>query len=256
MSDTTYTPPFAITPIILDHVAAISHWLGAQSVLDARKVSPRLRRDNQIRTIQATLAIEGNSLSVPQVTAVLEGKRVLGSPREVQEVHNALTAYDMLAGFDPTKREDFLRAHGLLMYGLIEDAGAFRRGAVAVARGENVVHMPPPAMRVAGLVDDLLGWLGRTNVHPLVAGCVTHYEIEFIHPFSDGNGRLGRFWQTVILAHWNPVFAAVPVESVVRDRQDGYYAALGAADHAGAATPFVEFMLQALRDAALAAVPA
>lgn len=244
-----YQPPLTLTPAMLALVAEIGEQVGRLSARHDAALTPQLRRGNRIRTIQASLAIENNTLSVEQVTAVLEGKRVLGLPREIQEVRNAFAAYEALPGWRPASRADLLRAHGLLLHGLIDEAGQFRRGGVGIYRGEQLLHMAPPASRVLQLVDDLLDWLGRTDLHPLIASCVFHYEFEFIHPFADGNGRMGRLWQTLILSQWRPVLAWLPVETVIRDQQDAYYAALAAADRQAEATPFVEFMLRALQQA-------
>lgn len=209
-------------------------------------LSPHLRRNNRIRTIQASLAIENNTLSLEQVTAVIEGKRVLGLPREIQEVRNAFTAYEHLADWRADKVEDLLTASGMLMAGLTDDAGSFRTGGVGIYRGQELVHMAPPPSRVPELMTDLLAWVARADVHPLITSSVFHYEFEFIHPFSDGNGRMGRLWQTLILSEWQALLAYLPVETVIRDRQADYYQALGEADAAADATPFVGFMLQAL----------
>ena len=244
-----YQPPLTLTSHMLALVAEIAEQVGRLTAREEAAMTPQLRRGNRIRSIQASLAIENNTLSVEQVTAVLDGKRVLGLPREIQEVRNAFAAYEAMPGWNPASRADLLAAHGRLLHGLIDDAGHFRRGGVGIYRGQQLMHMAPPAGRVAQLVDDLLQWLARTDVHPLLASCVFHYEFEFIHPFADGNGRMGRLWQTLILSRWRPVLAWLPVESVIRDRQDAYYAALSAADQVAEATPFVEFMLQALQQA-------
>lgn len=167
---------------------------------------------------------------------------------------NAFAAYERLLQWNPTRRADLLEAHGILMNGLVDRPGRFRSGAVGVTQGERVIHIAPPAARVAALVDDLLAWLEEVAVHPLVRSCVFHYEFEFIHPFADGNGRMGRLWQTLILAHWNPLMAWLPVESVIRERQAGYYEVLGLCDRAGESTAFIEFMLEAV-DAALQDLP-
>lgn len=242
----SYQPPFSITPEILRSVAEICELLGRWSVTADVTLSPHLRRNNRIRTIQASLAIENNTLSLEQVTAVIEGKRVLGLPREIQEVRNAFEVYERLADWRADQIDDLLAAHGLLMAGLADDAGSFRAGGVGIYRGRELVHMAPPPSRVPDLMADLLAWVGRADVHPLIASSVFHYEFEFIHPFPDGNGRMGRLWQTLILSGWQPLLAYLPVETVIRDRQADYYRALGEADAAADATPFVAFMLQAL----------
>ena len=241
-----YQPPLTLTTRILALVAEISEQIGRLTAVDERLQTPQLRRGNRIRTIQASLAIENNTLSIEQVTAVLAGQRVLGLPREIQEVRNAFAAYESMPDWQPSNRSDLLRAHALLMEGLIDDCGQFRRAGVGIYRGDKLVHMAPPQSRVAHLIDDLLAWVGFSDWHPLIISCVFHYEFEFIHPFADGNGRMGRLWQTLILSQWRPVLAYLPVEAVIRDQQDAYYAALSAADQLAEATPFVEFMLQAL----------
>jgi Fic family protein len=244
-----YEPPFRISNAALNRVAQISELLGRWSVAGGASLAPQLRRENRIRTIQASLAIENNSLSLEQVTAVLDGKRVLGKPREIQEVRNAFVAYEAMGGWTPGSRENLLSAHGLLMAGLMDAPGRLRRGDVGIYRGKKLVHMAPPASRLGTLIDQLLGWVERTDVHPLIASGVFHYEFEFIHPFADGNGRMGRLWQTLMLARWQPLLAWLPVETVIRSQQQAYYAALAAADKASDATPFVEFMLDALHAA-------
>ncbi|ASF46208.1 Fic family protein [Methylovulum psychrotolerans] len=245
-----YQPLYTITAQILQQVADIVELLTRWSVSSGgNALSPQLRRNHRIRTIQASLAIENNSLSVEQVTAVLEGKRVLGLPREIQEVRNAFAAYEQLPHWQAHSAADLLAAHGLLMAGLVDDAGHFRTGGVGIYNQQHLVHIAPPASRVDTLMADLLAWVASAAVHPLIASCVFHYKFEFIHPFADGNGRMGRLWQTVILSQWRPVLAYLPVESVIRVRQADYYQALADADNLADATPFIAFMLQALHDA-------
>jgi Fic family protein len=246
---TPYSPPYSRTPDMIRLVAEIGESIGRHAALAERTRTPLMRRGDRIRTIQASLEIENNTLSVEQVTAIIEGKRVLGPQREIREVQNAFAAYERLERWDPAVLADLLEAHRVLMEGLADDPGAFRRGGVGVARGKKLVHVAPPASRVAGLVVDLLGWLRATDEHPLIAGGAVHYEMEFIHPFSDGNGRMGRLWQTLILSRWQPLLAFVPVETVIRDRRKEYYLALVHADSRADATSFIEFTLRALRDA-------
>lgn len=204
----SYEPPLTVTPSMLALVAEISEHVGQLTAYREDSLTPQLRRGNRIRTIQASLAIDNNTLSVEQVTALLEGKRVLGLPREIQEVRNAFSAYDAMPTWQPNRQTDLLTAHNLLMQGLIDDAGHFRRSGVGIYRGARLLHMAPPASRVSTLVQELLGWLGRSAWHPLIVSCVFHYEFEFIHPFADGNGRMGRLWQTLLLSHWRPVMAS------------------------------------------------
>jgi Fic family protein len=241
-----YQPPYTLTSAMLSHVADIAAAVGR---LDA--LIPTLRRENRVRAIHSSLAIENNSLTLEQVTAVIAGKRVLGPPREVQEVRNAFAAYETMPSWNPSSGKDLLAAHRQLMEGLADDAGRFRSRSVGIAQGKQIVHLAPPADRVPGLMKDLLGWLKRTDSHPLVAGCVFHYELEFIHPFTDGNGRIGRLWQTLILSRWNPLFAWLPVESVIRERQADYYKVLATCDKSGNSTAFVEFLLSAILSALL-----
>lgn len=244
-----YTPPFTLTADILDRVAAISELLGRWSISQHDIFTPQLRRGNQIRTIQASLAIENNTLSLEQVTAVLEGKRVLGLPHEIQEVRNAFSAYARMAQWQPHSVAHLLQAHGMLMYGLVDNPGHFRQGGVGIYRDKRLIHMPPPADRVPLLIRDLLTWCRTATVHPIIISCVFHYEFEFIHPFADGNGRMGRLWQSRLLSQWQPMFEFLPVESVIKARQEEYYRALSEADRCAESTPFVEFMLAALLEA-------
>lgn len=238
-------PPYELTPQVLNLVAEICEVLGHISA-QKKRPAPKLRRENRIKTIQSSLAIEGNSLSLAQVTAVIGKKRVLGVPREIQEVRNAFEAYERLAKWNPLDTAHLLEAHSILMKGLVDQPGRFRSGGVGIQRGKDIVHLAPPAGRVPSLVKDLLHWLETTDAHPLLASSAFHYDFEFIHPFSDGNGRLGRLWQTLLLNRWNPVFASIPVESVIHDRQEGYYEALRQSDSSGDGTAFILFMLESI----------
>lgn len=247
-------PPFTLTSAIVSLVAEISERLGRLSVLGGRDL--RLRRVNRIRTIRGSLAIEGNTLSEQQVTAILEGKPVIAPRREVQEVQNALAAYEQMVRWQPHRENDLLEAHAVLMRGLVKDVGRYRTGGVGVMQGETVVHMAPSADRTPHLVRDLLAWLGATDAHPLIAGAVFHYEFEFIHPFSDGNGRMGRLWQTLVLSRWQPLLADLPVESLVHAHQAEYYRAIEQSTAQTDAAPFIEFMLRMTRDACISVTPA
>lgn len=246
-----YQPPYTLTPLILNRVAQISEAVGRLSVLADVSRDLRLRRINRIRTVQGSLAIEGNTLSQAQITAILDGKRVIAPPREIQEARNALAAYECMESWRPESESDLLAAHRLLMMGLLDEVGCYRGGGVGVMSGSQVIHMAPPASRVPGLMVDLLAWLAMTDAHPLIASSVFHYEFEFefIHPFGDGNGRMGRLWQSLILARWNPLFADVPVESLVYAHQAAYYAALQESTRQADSAPFIEFMLGVILEA-------
>ena len=242
-----YTPPFTITDEILRLVAEISEQIGALNVmLGERMPSPMLRKENQIKTIHSSLAIEHNSLSLQQVTDVINGKHVLGAPNEIQEVKNALQAYQLMHDLDVFQEKDLLRAHGLMMAGLVENAGQYRKGGVGVFAGEQCIHMAPPADRVPFLMADLFEWISTTDTHPLVSSCVFHYEFEFIHPFMDGNGRMGRYWQTMLLSRWKGIFAWLPVETIVKQHQQDYYDAIAQSDSQGNSTIFITFMLRCI----------
>lgn len=244
----SYQPPYSITPEILNRVAAISEAIGRLTVLTDQAKVLRLRRINRIRTIHGSLAIEGNTLSEPQITAILEGKRVIAAPREVQEVKNALATYDRFQTWKPNVERDLLEAHRILMSGLIDAPGIYRPGGVGVMAGQQVIHMAPPADRLPRLMADLFGWLTDTDAHPLIASSVFHYEFEFIHPFADGNGRMGRLWQSLILARWNPLFADIPVESLIFEHQAEYYQAIRESTQQTDSAPFIAFMLRMILD--------
>ena len=215
----SYIPPFTLNNQIVSLVASISEQLGASSATHALSQSLLLRKVNRVRTIQGSLAIEGNQLSEEQITAILDGKRVIAPAREVQEASNALSVYEQLDSFQFDHEQALLLAHKNLMLGLIDDAGQYRSGGVGVIKNNKVVHMAPPEGRVPKLMGDLFDWLASSEDHPLIKSCVFHYEFEFIHPFADGNGRMGRLWQTLILKQWNEVFTYLPVESLVSAHQ-------------------------------------
>lgn len=250
-----YQPPCALTPAIVTLIAQIAETVGQLSVRLEAARDLHLRRINRIRTIHGSLAIEGNTLSQTQITAILDGKRVLAPPREIQEVRNAMAAYDRLEQWQPASTADLLAAHLSLMAGLIDDAGKWRSGGVGVMAGDQVIHMAPPASQVPRLMQDLLHWLETTDAHPLITSAVFHYEFEFIHPFSDGNGRMGRLWQTLILTRWQPLFADLPVESLVHEYQADYYRALQDSTRQSDAAPFVEFMLKRILEAVTDVTP-
>lgn len=239
----SYQPPFTLSAKTLNLIASISEKLGRLSALDEQAQALRLRRVNQIRTIQGSLAIEGNTLSVEQITAVLDGKPVIAPPKEVQEVKNALAVYEKFDDWHLLNEQDMLKAHRVLMLGLVEQLGMYRSGGVGVMSGKEVVHMAPPANQVPRLIGNLFNWLQQTDHHPLIASAVFHYEFEFIHPFADGNGRMGRLWQSLILAKWNPLFANLPIESLVYAHQADYYQAIGESTEQTDCAPFIEFML-------------
>ena len=242
-----YTPPFTITDEILRLVSEISERVGELNVmLGERMPSPMLRKENQIKTIHSSLAIEHNSLSLQQVTDVINGKHVLGAPNEIQEVKNAVQAYQLMQSLDAFQEKDLLRAHGLMMADLVDNAGQYRKGGVGVFAGEQCIHIAPPTDRVPFLMADLFEWISTTDTHPLVSSCVFHYEFEFIHPFMDGNGRMGRYWQTMLLSRWKGIFAWLPVETIVKQHQQDYYDAIAQSDSQGNSTIFITFMLRCI----------
>jgi len=255
MTKSAYQPPYTIPPVILNRVAAISEAIGRLTVLTDQTRTLRLRRINRIRTIHGSLAIEGNTLSEAQITAILEGKRVIAPPREVQEIKNALAAYDQFVTLKPEHEKDLLEANRILMSGLIDEAGSYRHGGVGVMAGSQVIHMAPPADRVPHLMADLFRWLATTDAHPLITSSVFHYEFEFIHPFADGNGRMGRLWQSLILARWNPLFADIPVESLIFEHQVEYYQAIQESTHQTDSAPFIAFMLRMILDTMTTTAP-
>ena len=241
-------PPFEITNQIISDVAEIAELMGKFSVTNRLSTNPTLRRGNRIRTIHGSLAIEQNTLSLEQVTAVLDGKQVLAPPKDIAEVKNAYEIYERLDQLDPYSVDDLLTAHGILTRGLVEESGQFRSRPVGVVDSQgNILHFGTLPQYVPDLVMELLDWVKTSQVHMLIRSCVFHYELELIHPFADGNGRVGRLWHTLLLSRWNPVFAWLPVESIIHDRQPEYYAAINASNDAGESTVFIEFMLSAIK---------
>lgn len=243
-----YKPPFSINNKIIMLIAEISELIGHITSTAGLNNNPRLRRANRIKTIQASLSIENNTLTLEQVTALINGKRVLGRPSEIREVKNAYEVYEQLLCYNPFSVKDMLSAHKILMAGLVQNAGHFRSGGVGIFDGSRVVHMAPPAEFVPEHISNLLEWYQASDLHPLIKSAVFHYEFEFIHPFADGNGRMGRLWHTMLLSRWKEIMAWIPVETIVKERQEEYYKVLGIADKAADCTEFIEFMLTALRD--------
>lgn len=244
-----YQPPFTITNDVLTLVADISERLGQLKQWYEQERDLRLRRINRIRTVAGSLAIEGNTLTEAQITALLDGKLVIAPPRDIQEAKNALEAYEQMPHWHAKQEADLLAAHKTLMLGLIDSAGMYRSGGVGVFANQQVLHMAPPANQVPRLMADLFQWLQTTPTHPLVASSVFHFEFEFIHPFADGNGRMGRLWQTLILSKWHPLFANLPVESLVHQHQAAYYQALQDSTDLTDCAPFIIFILTMIRNA-------
>ena len=250
-------PPFEITNTIIDSVAEIAELVGRLTSMNQLSSNPTLRRSNRIRTIHGSLAIEQNTLSLEQVTAVLNGKHVLAPPKDIAEVKNAYEIYERLDEMDPYTVDDLLTAHGIMTQELVDESGMFRTRPVGVVDQEGrVLHFGTLPQYVPDLVMELLDWVKNSDVHMLIRSCVFHYEFELIHPFADGNGRVGRLWHTLLLSKWNPAFAWLPVESIIHDRQQEYYAAINASNDAGESTVFIEFMLSAIKASLIDAINA
>lgn len=244
-----YQPPFTMTEEITNLVIEIGEQVGAVAAYDSLQPNPTLRRENRIKSIHSSLAIEQNTLTLEQVSDIIDGKRVLGPPQDIREVKNAYEAYERISSLDPYSVKNLLLAHRIMMEGLVKEAGVFRSKNVGVYAGNQLIHAGTPANYVPELIDQLFAWMKRSKLHPLVKSCIFHYEFEFIHPFADGNGRTGRLWQSLILQKWKPFFAWLPVETLIHEKQDEYYAALNASNSEGESTIFVTFMLQIIRDA-------
>lgn len=236
-------PPYHVTGLMLRLIVSIAEKIGEINARYMDRPSPQLRKQNEIRTIHASLQIEGNILSEDQITALLENKRVIGPPKDIAEVVNAIAVYDRLSTFVATSEMSFLTAHKMLMNGLIADAGSYRKQGVGIVKGADIQHLAPPAANVPYLMKDLFAYLKNKDEPALIKSCVFHYETEFIHPFMDGNGRIGRLWQTIILLEAYPIFAILPLETLISNDQDSYYKALSDSDNAGKSTAFIEYML-------------
>jgi Fic family protein len=239
-------PPYEITNRILLLYGQITEALGLCKSLLLVKPEARLRKQNRIKTIHSSLAIEGNTLAIEHVTALIENARIVGPKKDILEVQNAIRAYEQLSEFDPNSINDFLRAHKVLMDGLVESSGQFRQKQVGILKGSEVQHVAPSYSMVPGLMKDLFNYIRNDSDIDIIKSCVFHYEMEFIHPFEDGNGRMGRFWQTLLLMQVNPIFEYVPIEETIKNNQEQYYKTLADADNTGKSTIFIEFMLEAI----------
>ena len=239
-----YNPPFEITPKIINLISKISEKIGSLNI----KKDLKLRKISKIKTLIGTLKIEGIEADEKKVTALLEGKRVLATQREIAEIKGAIALYENIDKFNYKNEEDLLKAHKILMQDVLKEAGKYRNGNVGVGNEKEITHIAPPAINIPKLMSDLFEWLKVTELHPLIVSSVFHYEFEFIHPFVDGNGRIGRFWQTLILYNWKNVFEYLPIESLIYENQDEYYAAIEKSTEIGNSTPFIEFMLKIILD--------
>ena len=241
-------PPYQVNTKILQLISSISEKIGEINAAYLYKPPTELRKKNRIKTIQSSLEIEGNSLSLDQVTAILDNKKVIAPKKDILEVKNAIKAYENIDNYNTTSLTSFCKAHGILMNGLIENAGKLRSKSVGIIKGSIVTHIAPPGDLVKSHVKELFDYLKNDKDLLVIKSCVFHYEIEFIHPFIDGNGRMGRLWQTVILKQYSPVFKFLPIESLIKNRQNEYYKILGESDNKGDSTGFIEFMLQIINE--------
>lgn len=240
-----YKPPFTITNEILSYVSSISEKIGRLTATSGLEAKPHLRKNNRIKSIHSSLKIEANSLSLGQVRDVINGKLVMGEQKEIQEVKNAYAAYEKFSELDPYSINDLKKFHGIMTKYVVEESGDFRRGEEGVFNGDQCIFMAPPAQFVPRLMDDLFGWMqkAKTSVHPMILSSVFHYEFVFIHPFSDGNGRMARLWHTAILSQWKPLFEYIPIESQIEKFQEEYYNAIATCHVNGESTVFIDFML-------------
>ncbi len=236
-------PPYDITPKILKLISSISEKIGEVNANYLSKQSPQLRKQNRIKTIQSSLQIEGNTLTEDQITGLIDNKRIIGPEKDVIEVLNAIKVYNELNKYKLHSEKDFLNAHASLMNGLIKNAGKYRNQSVGIVRGNDIEHVAPPFQNVPYSMKDLFEYLKDDQELTLIKSCVFHYEMEFIHPFIDGNGRMGRLWQTVILINDYQIFEFLPFETLISATQDEYYKSLSMSDKSGKSTPFIEYML-------------
>ena len=239
----SYIPPFTVSAEAINLIAEISGQIERYAIRLEQEDGLRLRKANRIKTIHSSLAIEGNTLTEDEVRDIVDGKNVVAPIRQIQEVKNAIKTYELYPTLDAFKEKDLLKAHGVMMQALVDDAGHYRRGGVGVFGEKGLVHLAPPADRVPMLMGDLFNWLKHSKDHLLIRSCVFHYEFEFIHPFIDGNGRMGRLWQSLILGKLHPLFEHLPVENMVYANQQRYYDAITASSNAGQSGPFIDFML-------------
>lgn len=242
-------PPYEITNRILSLISSISEKIGEVKSAHLQNPPTELRKKNRIKTIQSSLEIEGNTLTIEQITDLINNKRVIAPKKDILEVKNAIEVYNSLKEFKVYQLKSLCKAHGILMEGLVDAPGKLRTTSVGIVKGENVAHLAPPGDMVYSLINDLFDYLKNDDDILLVKSCVFHYEFEFIHPFVDGNGRMGRLWQTMILKEYSPVFEFLPIESIVKNRQQDYYSALEKSDDQGSSTIFIEFMLNVINDA-------
>jgi len=241
-------PSYKITSSILKLITSISEKVGEVNANLLNKPSPKLRKQNRIKTIYSSLKIEGNTLTEEQITALLENKRVIGPKKDVLEVLNAIKIYENLEDYSPSREKSFLKAHQNLMEGLIENSGKYRNQSVGIVKGSKIQHLAPPFGNVSYLMKNLFEYLQKSDEIELIKSCVFHYEMEFIHPFLDGNGRMGRLWQTLILMEKYPIFEFLPFETLINKDQEKYYKALAQSDKSGDSTKFIEYMLGVIDD--------
>ncbi len=241
-------PPYEITEAIIKLVASISEKLGEIKAIHLSKPPTQLRKKNKIKTIQSSLEIEGNTLTTEQITALIDNKRVIAPQKDIIEVKNAIKVYHQLNSYNPLSLKSMCEAHKVLMKGLVDSPGKLRGKSVGIIKGSKITHIAPPGEMVKPLLNDLFKYLKHSSDMDLIKSCVFHYELEFIHPFIDGNGRIGRLWQTLILKQQNPVFEFLPTESLIKERQSDYYLVLSKSDKSGKSTPFIEFMLEVIND--------